>query len=229
MFKIQHVDGSSNQGQNQSYARGNPFIDVTLVENYEAWYTTTGHRADRLEKVLLKRLLQPFPDAHTLLEIGCGTAHFTHWFESLGLQTIGLDSSQPMLEEAKSLRIPPCLQGDVMNTPLMTGSFELVAIITTLEFLSDPLGCLDEVLRISRQGLILGVLNRQSKLGRQLKKEENRLWDTAHFFTIKQLVCSIRQVAYRDQIKISWQTTLWPLIPFALPLPWGGFVGMSMI
>jgi hypothetical protein len=60
-------------------------------------------------------------------------------------------------------------------------------------------------------------------------KEENPPWDEAHFFTINELIRLIQQVACRNQIKISWQTTLWPFIPFALPLPWGGFIGMSVI
>jgi len=229
MFKIQHVDGSSNQDQNQSCEKGNPFTDVALVENYEAWYTTTGRRVDRLEKALLKRLLKAFPNAHSILEIGCGTAHFTRWFESLGFQSIGLDCSQPMLAEAMSLSSPPCIQADASTMPLVSDSFDLVAMITMLEFLSDPLGCLAEALRVSRQGLILGVLNSRSKLGKQLKKEENPPWGAAHFFTINELIRLIQQITYRDQIKISWQTTLWSLIPFALPLPWGGFIGMSVI
>jgi ubiquinone/menaquinone biosynthesis C-methylase UbiE len=227
MSKTRLVDGSSNQDQNP--ARGNPFIDATLAETYEAWYTTTGSRADRLEKALLKRLLGAFPKAHTLLEIGCGTAHFTRWFESQGLQVTGLDSSRPMLAEAMSLRSPPCLCGDALNTPLAADSFDLVAMITTLEFLSDPLGGLSEALRVSRQGLVLGVLNRQSKLGSQIEKIGNPPWNAAYLFTSKELVRLIRQAVGGGQIKIAWQTTLWPCLPFALPLPWGGFIGMSVI
>jgi ubiquinone/menaquinone biosynthesis C-methylase UbiE len=188
MFINQHVDGSSNQDQNQSCEKGNPFIDATFVKNYEVWYTTTGRRADRLEKALLKRALKAFPDAHSILEIGCGTVHFTRWFESLGYQTIGLDCSQPMLAEAMSLSSPPCIQGDASNAPLASDSFDLVAMITTLEFLSDPLRCLAEALHVSRQGLILGVLNSRSNLGKQLMKEENPSWDEAHFFTINELI-----------------------------------------
>jgi ubiquinone/menaquinone biosynthesis C-methylase UbiE len=229
MSKIQPVDRTSNQGQNHSFTRCNPFNDATIAESYEAWYITTGRRADRLEKALLKRLLASFPTAHTLLEIGCGTAHFTRWFDSQGLQVIGLDNSRPMLEEAKSLRSPPCLCGDALNVPLVTGSFDLVAMITTLEFLSDPLAGMAEAFRISRQGLVLGVLNRRSRLGWQLEKNGNPPWNNAHLFTLKELVRLIRQAASGDEIKITWHTTLWSFPPFALPLPWGGFIGMSVM
>jgi len=229
MSKTRPVDDLSTQGKSRSPERTNPFTDAALVENYEAWYTTTGRRADRLEKALLKQLLAAFPTAHTLLEIGCGTAHFTRWFESQGLQVIGLDSSLPMLEEAKSLESPPGLRGDALKTPLASDSFDLVAMITTLDFLPDPLGSLIEALRVSRQGLILGVLNAQSKLGRQLEKIRNPPWDAAHLFSVKELLRLIRRAVGGDQVKISWWTTLWPLLPFALPLPWGGFIGVRVI
>ena len=35
----------------------NPFADSATAASYEAWYQTTGRRADRLEKALLGRLL----------------------------------------------------------------------------------------------------------------------------------------------------------------------------
>jgi hypothetical protein len=58
-------------------ANMNPFVDPALVAGYETWYQTTGRRADRLEKELLAWLLARFPSAGTLLEVGCGSGHFT--------------------------------------------------------------------------------------------------------------------------------------------------------
>jgi len=75
----------------------NPFTNLDMALGYEAWYDGTGRRAHRLEKALLKRLLACFPQAGTLLEVGCGTGHFTRWFDERGLQAAGLDLSQPML------------------------------------------------------------------------------------------------------------------------------------
>jgi ubiquinone/menaquinone biosynthesis C-methylase UbiE len=228
MSKPQLVDGSFLQDEYQSPTRSNPFSEAVLVEGYEAWYKTAGRRADRLEKALLKRLLAAFPTAHTLLEIGCGTGHFTRWFESQGLQVIGLDISQPMLVVAKSLNSPTCLQADALITPLAHASFDLVAMITTLEFTPNPLAIMVEAMRLSRQGLILGVLNASSKLGRQLKKTSTPPWNAARLFNLEELLRLIRQAADGEQIKMAWQTTLWPLLPFALPLPWGGFIGVRV-
>jgi ubiquinone/menaquinone biosynthesis C-methylase UbiE len=85
----------------------NPFANPTMVSGYEAWYETVGQRADCLEKVLLKQLLAGFPQAQTMLEIGCGTGHFTRWFSEQGLGAIGLDLSPAMLAEAIRLGSPP--------------------------------------------------------------------------------------------------------------------------
>lgn len=55
---------------------------------YEAWYATLrGQRVHRAERALLEWLLAAFPQARSVLEIGCGTGHFTRWFaEKLPLE-----------------------------------------------------------------------------------------------------------------------------------------------
>ena len=207
----------------------NPFASPTTVAGYEDWYETAGCRADRLEKVLLKRLLAGFPRASTILEVGCGTGHFTRWFGEQGLQAMGLDLSRPMLTEAVRLGSPPCVRGAALALPFSTGAFDLVALVTTLEFLPEPIQALAEALRVARRGLILGVLNRQSLLGRRSKKEGGPIWRTAQFFTPAELTALVQRAAAGRAVKIVWRTTLWPVWSGVLPLPWGGFIGMAVM
>jgi ubiquinone/menaquinone biosynthesis C-methylase UbiE len=206
----------------------NPFKDPDTVTSYEAWYETFGRRADRLEKRLLSRLPARFPRAHTMLEVGCGTGHFTRWFCEQGLWTVGLDVSPAMLAEAVRLDSSLCVLGDGLTLPFATGAFDLCVLITTLEFVADPVQVLVEAMRISRYGLILGVLNRQSLLSRRLKRSGESLWQMAHFFTPADLAHLVQRAAAGKPAEITWQTTLWPLWPGALPLPWGGFIGMAV-
>ena len=206
----------------------NPFTNPTIVAGYEVWYETTGRRADRLEKALLKRLLAGSPHARTILEVGCGTGHFTRWFGEQGLQAVGLDFSSPMLAEAVRLGSPPYVQGDALALPFPAGAFDLVALITTLEFVPDPVQVLAEATRVARHGLILGVLNRQSLLAWRRKRSGEPLWQMARFFTPAELVRLVQQAAAGKQVKIVWRTTLWPVWPGQLPLPWGGFIGMAV-
>lgn len=205
----------------------NPFADPDIVAGYESWYQTTGRRADRLEKDLLRQLLARFPEAHSLLEIGCGTGHFTRWFKRQTLKVLGLDLALSMLAEATALDRVPYVCGDAHRLPLANDAFDVVALITTLEFVSDPHQTLLEALRVARQGLILGVLNRHSLLGWQREREGGPLWGTARFFTPGELENLVRRVAGRP-VQVTWQTTLWPLWSGALPLPWGGFIGMAV-
>ena len=186
----------------------NPFASPDVALNYEAWYETTGCRAGRLEKALLRQMLACFPQVSSLLEVGCGTGHFTRWFKDLDLQTAGMDLSLPMLVEAIRLGSVRSIQGDALALPFSTAAFDLVALITTLEFVADPVQTLGEALRVCRQGLLLGVLNRQSLLGWQLRKVGGPIWDKARFFTPAELTHLVRHAATRERIETVWRTTL---------------------
>ena len=74
----------------------NPFNDRALASRYDQWYAGPGRDADILEKELLGELLCSFPNAHSVLEVGCGTGHFTRWLAEKGLEAVGLDVSDPM-------------------------------------------------------------------------------------------------------------------------------------
>jgi ubiquinone/menaquinone biosynthesis C-methylase UbiE len=206
----------------------NPFTDSATVAGYEAWYETAGRRADRLEMALLEYLLADFPQAWSVLEVGCGTGHFTRWFWEQGLRAVGLDMSTAMLAEAIRLDSPPCVLGNALTLPFATGAFDLSVLITTLEFMADPAQALVEAMRVARCGLILGVLNRQSLLAWRLKRSGKSLWQMAHFFTPAELAHLVQRAAAGKPVQITWRTTLWPLWPGALPLPWGGFIGMAV-
>jgi len=115
----------------------NPFDDLSLVQGYESWYANQGLRVDRLEKALLKWLIGHFQEPRSILDVGCGTGHFTRWFELLGLWAVGLDISPVMLREAGRFGMRADVRADASHLPFEDGALDLVAMITTLEFLSD--------------------------------------------------------------------------------------------
>ena len=205
----------------------NPFLQPDLAARYEQWYAGPGRPADLLEKRLLRRLLHRLGTVRTILEIGCGTGHFTRWMRSLNYDVAGLDISPPMLEQAHELNGGDYRLGNALALPFPDKSFDVAALITTLEFVSDPDLALREAIRVSRAGLLLGVINRSSLLARRYRRSENPLWDSARFFTPFELERLVRKAAGKRLVYISWRTTLWPVTwPGALPLPWGGFIGM---
>jgi SAM-dependent methyltransferase len=206
-----------------------PFADPALARRYEAWYTGEGRRADALEKDLLGKLLERFPGARSVLEVGCGTGHFTRWLAERGLDAVGVDISEAMLAEARRLGGARYASGDALSLPFPDRSHDLTALITTLEFLPDPPRALSEAVRVARHGVILGVLNRWSVLALRRRLAGKTLWRSARFFGPWELAALARHAAGRRTRTIFWRTTLWPIPGVGdLPLPWGGFIGMAV-
>jgi len=174
----------------------NPFDDLTLAAGYEAWYETEGRAADRLERDLLGRLLAVFPAARSVLEIGTGTGHFARWMHAMGWQVIGLDVSEPMLAEAVRRSGPRYVRADAGALPLAGTVFDVALMVTTLEFLPDPILALREAARVVRCGIVLGVLNRWHSLAWQRRRSGLPLWQVAHFYSPPELttVCGMRWV-----------------------------------
>jgi len=105
--------------------------------HYEEWYATArGRRVTRGEGALLDRLLAAFPQARTILDVGCGTGHFTARLAARGLSPLALDCAPGMLDQLRR-RLPGCptLRADAHALPLPDGAVDLVAFMTTLEFL----------------------------------------------------------------------------------------------
>jgi len=133
--------------------QNNVFANHKITSDYEIWYQTIGGQADKQKKTLLKRLLKVFSIADSILEIGCGTGHFTRWFSQQGMQVIGLDLSPAMLEEANRFGSSLLLQGDALKLPFASNSFDLIGLITTLEFLPNPLRYLVRCAGLPGKGL----------------------------------------------------------------------------
>jgi ubiquinone/menaquinone biosynthesis C-methylase UbiE len=208
----------------------NPFDDAAVASRYEGWYAGRGRRADELETELLEKLLRRFPAAESILEVGCGTGHFTRWFAQKGFDVVGLDVSEAMLREARRLGGPMhYVRADALALPFADRSYDLTAMITTLEFLADPARALAEAVRVARQGILLGVLNRWSMLTLHYRLSGNPLWRSARFFGPRELARLVGEASGRRGAAVAWRTTLWP-VPGVhdSSLPWGGLIGMAV-
>ena len=207
-----------------------------IAEGYEAWYETPeGQQADALEKALLANLMDTLPQVRSALEMGCGTGHFTRWLAREGLWTVGLDISSAMLAQARRLEATaggcPCVLGDGLALPFPDRAFDMVALITTLEFIPRPERALAEAARVARYGVLLGVLNRYSLLALRRRWAAHRgptIYDRARFFTVGELRRLTRAVLGRRLCRVRWRTTLLPALSGGARLPWGAFIGMLL-
>lgn len=134
------------------------------AKGYEAYYETKYKRADLLEKKLIKQLFAQFPDAENVLEVGCGTGHFTRWIaSSLDAEAVGLDISKPMLKEAKKLWPQGALlQAEGTRLPFKDKSVDIVFFMASLEFILDAAVALKEAARVAKLGINLGLMNKNS-------------------------------------------------------------------
>jgi SAM-dependent methyltransferase len=182
---------------------------------YEAWYHASRGRwiAER-EFNLLWELLSPKPET-TLLDVGCGTGHFSRRFAAKGLAVTGLDPDRASLMYAAGLGGGiHYLEGDTRALPFPDESFDCVAAVTSLCFVPDPITALQEMWRVTRSSLVLGLLNRRSLL--YLSKHSSggyrgARWDSA------------------SEIQNDWLQRLAPLpdvkMRSAIYLPGGGLIG----
>jgi len=169
-----------------------------VAGKYESWYRTPqGRKYDALEKELLSALMEPAGDRR-LLEIGCGTGHFTRWFRALGWRTWGLDREPGMLAWAaeRSPRSIIYCRGDAEQLPFADGSFDVCALITTLESTGRPRQVLREALRVSRRGVLLGVLNAVSVLALRRRVRallRPTIFSRTRFYSGPQILALIRR------------------------------------
>jgi len=206
-------------------------FDESRARGYEDWYETAGRRADDLEKSLFGGLLTAFPGARTILDAGCGTGHFTRWFASRGLRPTGLDLSPAMLGDAVGRGGGTYLRADAASMPFADGEFDIVTLVTTLEFVPDPDRVLAEAVRVARRGLILGVLNRWSFLALRRRLRGGKVWRQSHFFSTRELKLRLSEAAGNRLREIRMRTALFPrgLESAARFLPLGGIIGAGVV
>ena len=134
---------------------------------YEAWYSSPrGQWIASTEYSLLKSLLRPTSGC-SLLDIGCGTGHFTRLFarETKGV-VIGLDPSEEWLSyaQAHSEYHERYVLGRAEELPFANESFDCAVSVTALCFIDDKVQALRELARVTRRRFVLGLLNRHSLL-----------------------------------------------------------------
>jgi ubiquinone/menaquinone biosynthesis C-methylase UbiE len=108
--------------------------------------------------------MQPKADT-TLLDVGCGTGYFSRCFAGIGLNVTALDPNQAALAYARQQgRGINYLKANALSLPFTSDSFNYVSAITSLCFVEPSEQALHEMWRVTRRGLLLGLLNKHSLL-----------------------------------------------------------------
>jgi ubiquinone/menaquinone biosynthesis C-methylase UbiE len=212
------------------------YLQERIVKSYEAYYQTKYRRADTLEKELLRKLLNQFGGIREVLEVGCGTGHFTKWMESLGLECYGLDLSHIMLIEARKLWTNgQLIQGESGYLPFKSESFDVIAFITCLEYMPSVTTVLREAARVARKGIVIGLMNKWSpstvRRIAQVKMGKNPFYRNARFYSILDIRQVLRETFHDSHTVTYWNTTVFPKTLGAKEsalFPFGSFLGLAV-
>ncbi|MDP8216823.1 MAG: methyltransferase domain-containing protein [Candidatus Kaelpia imicola] len=147
-------------------------------KKYDNWYDK--NKSAYLSE--LKAVRKVLPKSGKGLEIGVGTGQFAH---ALGV-TIGIDPSRNMLKIAEERGVDVRL-GYGEYLPFEDSHFDYVTIIISLCFVKDPKRVLEEVKRVLKDNgkIIIGILDKNSFLGKFYQKKKSLFYKKASFFSTK--------------------------------------------
>jgi ubiquinone/menaquinone biosynthesis C-methylase UbiE len=211
----------------------------TVADAYDQWYETTeGAMYDRLEKKAVSRYLRYNSQGRKLLDVGCGTGHWSQFFSECGFEVTGVDVSERMIKIAQNKNIPNASFQivDGHSLPLADNSFDITAAITTLEFADKAELVLQEMVRCTRKPsgqLLIGALNALAPLNHNRQQNPKSLYVKARLVSpsqLKKLLGKYGQTQLCTAGFIPRQKRLLPLSPFIdgvgrfLHLPYGVFI-----
>lgn len=162
----------------------NVFQQQSIAAEYDTFYQSeTGKSIDRIEKELILHYIK-YLSKDKMLELGCGTGHWSEFFSRSGFHVTAIDESDAMLELAKRKEIKNVVfqKADAENLPFPDRQFQAIACITMLEFVKDINRVMDEIDRILVPGgtLIMGCLNALSEIGKS--KDNDPVFKHGRFF-----------------------------------------------
>ena len=161
----------------------NIFQKSRIAGEYDDYYLTDfGKQVDRIEKKMISGLLEDIPRGE-MIDLGCGTGHWTEFFVDEGFKVKGVDTSEAMLNIVRNKKInAEFLQADSQDLPFEDESQYLVSSIAMLEFVENRQKAIDEIYRVLKKGgrFILGGLNAASVPGRN--KENDEVFKHARFW-----------------------------------------------
>jgi len=163
----------------------NVFIKPEIANSYDDYYQSDfGKKIDRIERDIIDFLIKEIPLSE-MLELGCGTGHWSDFFSKKGFNLTGIDISEAMLNIAKNKKINAKFKiANSQNIPFNNESFQIISSITMLEFVDNQDKVISEIYRVLKKGgwLVLGCLNEKSIIGKDKRNSET--FKNANFLTI---------------------------------------------
>ena len=203
--------------------------------------TSLDHYIFSRQKELILELVAPRA-GERMLDVGGGTGDYLQIFREKWCSVTGLTSSAEMLESVRKQMGEgvELLLGKAEDLPFSDDEFDIVAIINVLETAQSPQKAIAEAIRVCRDRIFIGFLNKYSFAGTQQRLKEIfgfPLAEKIRFFSveeIKEMVGKIigtqaikwGSVIYFPTIVYDISTELEELVPH-MKNPLGAFVGLT--
>lgn len=132
---------------------------MTARDYYDRYWSTDGYHPSGLTSPALARLFGRWvPRGARCLDVGCGDGRTSGlWLLGRGCSYLGVDISEPAVEEAKALGLQAQLIDDAASLPIPDAAYDVVVSVEVLEHLFLPLEALTEMARVLRPGGVLIV------------------------------------------------------------------------
>lgn len=170
-------------------------------KKYDTWYDK--NKFAYLSE--LKAIRKVLPKKSKGLEIGVGTGRFAH---ALGIEC-GIDPSKNMIKIARKRGVDVRL-GSGEHLPFKNITFDYAAIIITICFVKYPEKVLREVCRVLKKKgkIIMGIVDKNSFLGKFYQKKKSISYKKANFFSIKKITDLLKDAGFS---KFFYYQTLYKL------------------
>jgi ubiquinone/menaquinone biosynthesis C-methylase UbiE len=187
-------------------------FDMKVTKEYERWFLTpSGMYVDDKEKECVLAAMR-FKRGERVLNIGCGTGRYVEYFKALGIAAHGVE---PVPELAKAARqksevgAGSVTEAPYEELPFEDNSYDSAVFITTFEFATDRARALKEALRVAKNKVGIGFLNRKSlnnffnvKARRAIYRESNQL-------TMEEILAYVKEALGESKAEITGRYTIY--------------------
>lgn len=113
-------------------------------------------------KIVFEQLLSYDIFGLKLLDVGCGTGHFSKLAAERGAHVISMDVGPQLLKKVGEKCQSTCVVGSILDMPFQENSFDVIVCSEVIEHTPDPFKAVEKLYRVLKPGgtLALTVPNR---------------------------------------------------------------------
>ena len=118
------------------------------------FYDKTRGPPEYAMKQLVRTLVNELKGHRSILDVGVGTGRFARPFQDCGLELVGVDIAEKMLEKAAGKGVKNILRSDACFLPFKDRTFDASVCIHLLHLISNWRIALHEICRVTNEAML---------------------------------------------------------------------------